>query len=223
MSEIQQKNERLSAFIDAEQSDIETAQIIDDLLNDPAYRDIYIRMQLVNDSLHGQIDAAIVTSSLSKNISETLDTLPAHYVENAVHLQPVKSAYVKPSSWFDKVLGNRMVSGVSVAASVMFVTLLTLQSFDTNTNDLSSGTNTIAENTANAPSLIQATAELPANLVATSSVSADNERLKQQYRWIEADPKLSRQVREYINQHDTHRAAYSLQPKIRSANYQITE
>lgn len=216
----QQKHEMLSAFVDAEQSDIEIAQVIDTLLNEQTYKDRYIRMQLVNDSLHDQIEQSIIANKLHDRVSSVLDGLPAHYVEEAVLLKNVVTNDVTQTHWFKKIVTNKILSGVSVAASVMFVTLITLQTFNSESN--TSPDLPIAVNQ-KAPSSIQTQSELPVALAATAAEPVSNDDFQQQYRWVEADPALSRHIRKYINQHDTNRAAYSLQPKIRTATYQINE
>ena len=225
----QQKNEMLSAFIDAEQSDTETAQIVDALLSDSDFKARFARAQLLNDSLRGQIHESLLHNNLQNRVSAALDDLPAHYVDDAVDLQPVHTEDVTQSHWFRQLLGNKVFSGVSVAASVMFATLLTIQHFDpaSSTSINSFNNNSLAESAQPAPALIQGPPVLAANLASAASGSAmnDNSRqnLKQQYRWIEADPELSRQVRQYINEHEIHRAAYRLQPKIQAVSYQISE
>ncbi len=224
----QQKNEMLSAFIDAEQSDTETAQIVDALLSDSDFKARFARAQLLNDSLRGQIHESLLHNNLQNRVSAALDDLPAHYVDDAVDLQPVHTEDVTQSHWFRQLLGNKVFSGVSVAASVMFATLLTIQHFDpaSSTSVNSFNNNSLADSAQPAPSLIQRPV-LPAHLVTAVSGSAMNDNfkqnLKQQYRWIEADPELSRQVRQYINEHEIHRAAYRLQPKIQAVSYQISE
>jgi len=247
------KNEMLSAFIDAELSDIETSQLVDALLNDSDYKAQYIRAQLINDHCQDQMQQSIFLGELRNNVALALDDLPAHFSEDAVFLQSLSTEIVPRSNWFKLLFAkgaeNKMLSGLSVAASVMLVTLFTLQGFSTGssdntfashqTSDSSSG-NAIAskQNTAS-PSLIQSPAALPAHLVSTGRVSTDrvstasisntssnneiNQNIKQQYRWVEADPVLSRQVRQYVNGHEKRRAAYNLQPKLRTATYQVSE
>lgn len=214
----QQKHELLSAFIDGEQSDVEIAQVVDTLLDEQAYKDRYIRMQLVNDSLHDQIEPSIINNKLNTRVSSALEDLPAHFVEDAVQLQNLSTNNVPQSHWFKKIVANKLISGVSVAASVMFVTLMTLQTFNSETTQ-SSGS-TIAATNQQAPTLIQAQSELPIALAASGSDAGANTPA-QQYQWIEADPALSSHIRKYINQHETNRAVYSLQPKVRTATYQI--
>lgn len=224
----QQKHEMLSAFIDAEQSDVEITQVVDELLNEPTYKDRYIRMLLINDSLHDQFEQSVLTKKLHDRVSSALGDLPAHYVDQAVKLQNVATNDVTQTHWFKKVIANKVVSGVSVAASVMFVTLLTLQTFNSESNnspDPAIAVNPIPVSpivvNQKAPSLIQTQPEVPVSLAASGSIN--NKDFQQQYQWIEADPALSRHIRKYINQHDTNRAAYQLQPKIRSATFQINE
>ncbi len=230
---IQQPEEVLSAFIDAEQSDIETAQIIDALLNDSELKQQYIRMQRVNDHLQDEVQHADIRGSVSRAI----DALPAHFSEDAVTLQTLKTEDVSQSGWlqalFAKTAQHRMVSGLSVAASVMFVTLFTLQSFNQDSG-LPSAATTIADNSGQVtlpqqnmytPSLIQQPSALPATFVSGNSGLAgmSNTDRKQQYQWIEADPELSRQVRDYVNEHESRQAGYNLQPKIRTATYQLNK
>lgn len=230
ISEKEQKNESLSAFMDAEQSDIETSQIVDALLIEPDYMERFIRLQLVNDSLRDQTQEPLLNSNLQHRIAAVLEELPAHYVDESVNLKAVRTEQVLRSSWFRQLLGNKVVSGISVAASVMMATLFTLQHFESpGENKVNLNNNMLASSDLQAPSfiqttsLIQASSELPAHLIATTAATTRSDNLKQQYRWIEADPELSRQVRQYINEYETHRAAYNLQPKVRAANYQFSE
>lgn len=245
-------NEMLSAFIDAEQSDIETSQVIDALLNDPEYKKQYIRTQLLNDHLHEQTQENLLFGDLRKNIALALDDLPAHFSDDAVSLQTGRTEDISRNSWYKsflmKGLENRMLTGLSVAASVMFVTLFTLQNFNDSSNaaadlELSRSVNftdnviagsnqrpSVSAQSAPTASLIQSPYALPAYLVSAGNASlasglatVNNESIKQQYQWIEADPVLSRQVREYINGHEKRRSVYDLQPKIRMATYQISE
>ncbi|MCU7939278.1 MAG: hypothetical protein KZQ64_01720 [gamma proteobacterium symbiont of Bathyaustriella thionipta] len=237
----QHKHESLSAFIDAEQSDNETSQIVDALLNDSAYKEQYIRLQLMNEYLQEQVQTSILETKLRDNISLALDDLPGHFVDDAVSLQSLKTEDVSRSSGFNRFFENRMLSGISIAASVMFVTLFTLQGLDSepgitpnmtdnslvSTNQTNSSLNQLALANKN-PSLIQSVAELPASYVSTGTelsktVQITNNDLKQQYHWIEADPALSQQVRQYVNEHEKHRAAYNLRPQIRTATYQISD
>lgn len=222
MSENEQdKQEMLSAFIDAEQSDVEISQVIDALLNEQEYKNTYIRMQLANDSMHEQIDQTVLNNPLYNRIASVLEELPPHFSEDAVQLQDVDTADVSRSHWFKKMVTNKVLSGVSVAASVMVVTLITLQSFNNEAGQTSAPA--VADSNQKAPSLIQASSELPVTLTATASGSVNNTNKQQKYHWIEADPALSRHIRKYINQHETNRAAYSLQPRIRTATYQVNE
>jgi len=227
----QQKNEMLSAFIDAEQSDIETIQIVDALLNESEYKERFIRTQLVNDilndSANGQSTDFLFNNSIHKKISASLDELPAHYVDGAVNLQALSTEDVTQSSWFRRMFDNKVISGVSVAASVMFVTLFTFQHFDSVNGSADESTSNfnnsvLADSSQSAPSLIMAPSALPSNLAAAGAGTSST-NMKDQYRWVEADPELSRQVREYISEHEAHRTTYSLQPKVRAAAYRIGE
>lgn len=242
-----QYKESISAFLDAEQSDIETAQTIDALLNDSEYKEYYMRSQLINEYLQDQVQTSVLNTELRNNISLALDDLPGHFVDNAVSLQSIKTQDISHTNWFKRFTENRMLSGVSIAASVMFMTLFTLQGF----NSESSITNSAADSSLAAttqispsppdqqplitsvPSLIQSASELPASYVSAGKVSTGtfslqtlqpgNNNLKPKYQWIEADPVLSQHVRKYVNEHETHRAAYNLQPQIRTATYQISD
>ncbi len=226
-------NERLSAFIDAEQSDIETSLIIDALLNDSEYKQQYIRAQFINDCMNEQVSEAIITNNdLRNNISHALESLPAHFSDDAVSLQTGITEDITSNSWFQalfkKSSEHKVISGLSVAASVMFVTLFSLQSLNSNQSaqygDNIAATSKVLQSQPN-PSLIQLSSSLPASYTstATSGVNAMKQDKKQKYQWIEADPALSRQVRQYINEHENYRAAYNLQPKIRTATYQLSE
>ena len=244
----QYMNERLSAFIDAEQSDIETSQIIDALLNDSEYKEQYIRTQLIHEHLLEQPQYNISCDELRNNIALALNDLPAHFSDESVSLLSGTTENIPQSSWFQtffkKSVENKLLSGLSVAASVMLVTLFTLQNFNVSLNEdqnsaINTGDTLLADQfsfdsfdnavatsvPALVPSLIQLPSNLPASFVSTASDLADisNQTIKQQYQWIEADPALSRQVRQYINEHENRRAAYNLQPKIRTATYTISE
>ncbi|MCU7799710.1 MAG: hypothetical protein KZQ70_06090 [gamma proteobacterium symbiont of Lucinoma myriamae] len=233
---IQQKNERLSAFIDAEQSDSETGQIVEALLNDPAYKEQYVRLKLANEHLHEQVQTSVLNSALRDNISLALDDLPAHFVDEAVSLQSAKTEDITQAGWFNRLFENRMLSGVSIAASVMFITLFTLQGFKTDTGfsnivpeqsladtkpiHFSMDKQTTGQST---PSLIQPVTLLPASYVSSTTAAITNNDPNQQYQWIEADPALSQQVRQYVREHEMHQASYNLQPQIRTATYQIND
>ncbi|MCN4144725.1 MAG: hypothetical protein LC437_06630 [Thiohalomonas sp.] len=73
------------------------------------------------------------------------------------------------------------------------------------------------------PSFIQAVAVLPASYVSSTAAAITNDAPNKQYQWIEADPVLSQQVRQYVREHEIHRATYNLQPQIRTATYQIND
>lgn len=240
MSELQQKtneqqvNESLSAFIDAEQPDIETSQIIDDLLNDADYKEQYIRTLLINDHIHSQVQQSIISDKLRHNVSQALDDLPAHFSEDAVSLQMAKTENVTHLNWlqnfFKKSAENKVLSGLSVAASVMFITLFSLQNFNTDENLDNQLSGNVAQTASSEssqfqskPSLINISTSLPASYVSTASAGIGENDIKQNYQWIEADPALSRQVRQYINEHENRRAAYDLQPKIRTVTFQVNE
>ena len=239
MSDKQEQYERLSAFIDAEQADTETVDIIDALLEDKEFRDSYTRMQLVNDAVNDQIDDKLLHSNLSDRISASINQLPAHFVESATQLQ---SASMEPnnSNWFNNWISNRLVSGVSVAASVMLVTIIALQTFDSSNEQ---STQLVADRSLNKQVDIQkhgqtdeplqhyaglpqtelTQAKLSPEMVATAAGIVSDDAQTRQYQWIDADPVLSRRIREYINEHETHRTTFNLQPQIRAANYQISE
>ena len=251
----QLSKESLSAFIDAEQSDIETSLIIDKLLNDSDFKEQYVQMQLINDHLQEQAQENISLDSLRSNISGALDGLPAHFSEDAVSLNNESVENIPQSTFFKnlfqnvfkKSADNKVLSGLSVAASVMLVTLFTLQTYNADINtDLNSDIGDFAsvaseqktlnvQNTemsvsknhfeSNSPSLIQLPSALPASFVSTTSNLSDvnSQTFKENYQWVEADPALSRKVRQYINEHEKNRAAYNLQPQIRTATYQVIE
>ncbi len=233
----QQRNIDLSAFIDSEQSDVETSQIIDDLLSDPEYKEKYARTQLINDYLQEQVQQELSFSDLRENISLSLESLPAHFSNDAVHLDTLTTEVVSQNSWlqsfFKKSRENKLLSGLSVAASVMFVTLFTLQGFNGGALVDDSKSSSIANKSLqiSTPLLIQSASMLPVSFVSTSSmIPASNSLVldlnqsnKQKYEWVEADPVLSKQVRQYINEHERRHAGYNLQPKIRTATYQVGE
>jgi negative regulator of sigma E activity len=232
----QEKLESLSALIDSEINEQEIPVIIDDLLSDPKYKAYYERLKLSNDCMHDRLNDKVLNSALVKDISSAIDSLPAHYVEDAVQLKSLKlEQNTTTGNWFSNLLSNRLISGLSVAASVMFVTLFTLQHFkQTDVVTGQSVANTGPANpsqvvnnqpsTALTPQLIQPVARIPANLVGSNmagnnTAGQNHNPIKQQYQWIEADPVLSRKIREYIHQHDDYRTGYYLQPEIRSVKY----
>ncbi len=217
-----QQNETLSAFIDAEQSELETAQVVDALLNDKEFKAQYIRMQLMSDSLHNQVHSALLKTDVLKSVAAQIDALPACHVgalHNELHMGVIED--VTKSSLFKTIMGHKLVSGLSVAASVMFATLFTLQQFNHDPQTAQLADNNVS--TDDAPSLIQAPGQLPATLVSGSGANVSSSDMKQQYQWVEADPELARQVRQYLSDHEVHRAAYTLQPQIRAASYQVNE
>ncbi len=223
ISDPEQHNETLSAFIDAEQSELETAQMVSALLNDKEFKARYIRMQLMNDSLHNQVHSALLKTDVLKSVATQVNALPACHVnalQGELHTGVIED--VTKSSLFKTIMGHKLVSGLSVAASVMFATLFTLQQFNNEpqTAQLAGNNKGIADDT---PSLIQAPAQLPAALVSGSGANMSSSDIKQQYQWVEADPELARQVRQYLSDHEIHRAAYTLQPQIRAASYQVNE
>jgi len=210
-------NELLSAFIDAEQSDIETTEIVTRLLNDNEYKEHYIRLQQNNEYIHKRpiID-------VRGNVSSALDNLAAHYSDDAVSLNTAKTEVVSNTYWFKQLFSNKAVSGLSIAASVMFVTFFTLQGFNS-TNSTSVELESIAADTSqqSLQSLQQVFSPVDNALIQPVASVTNNESKK--YQWIEADPVLSQRVREYVHKHESLRAAgtYDLQPKIRTAAYQI--
>lgn len=220
--------EILSAFLDAELSNQEVTEVVDKLLKDPDYKAHYMRTQLVSDVTHEQMHPALLKNTVLESVAAQLEELPAYHVNDSELVQP-KIEDVTRSSLFKTIMGHKLVSGLSVAASVMFVTLFTLQQFNNTTEGDIAG-NSTGINVANTaidnsytPSLIQASAQLPATLVSGTGATISNRQLKQQYQWVEADPELARQVRQYLDDHEVHRAAYTLQPQIREASYQINE
>lgn len=241
----QQSDEILSAFIDAEQSDNDTNQVIDALLSDTEYKEHYVRLHSINEHLNDQLQANVLNMDVRDNISLALDDLPAHFVDNAVSLHTARTENITQSNGFKRFFENRMLSGVSIAASVMFITLFTLQEFNsgsavntTAVNSLAGVSQTSSSMTEQSsikpiPSLIQQASELPASFASSANISsgpflsgtadAANDNLKPQYQWIEADPVLSQQIRQYVNEHEMHRAAHNLQPKIRTATYRISD
>ncbi len=222
--------EKLSAFFDAELTDQETTQVVDRLLNDSDYQAQYTRIQLVSDVIQDQVHPALLKNEVLKSVSAQLEQLSAYHINDS---ELVKPKLVKPkiedvtkSSLFKAIMGHKVVSGLAVAASVMFATLFTLQQFNhtgLQGADMADINTDISINPLNTPSLIQASAQLPATLVSGTGATISKRQLKQQYQWVEADPELARQVRQYINDHEIHRAAYTLQPQIREASYQINE
>ncbi|MCW8931047.1 MAG: hypothetical protein OQL19_12510 [Gammaproteobacteria bacterium] len=225
----------LSAFIDAEHSEHEISQIIDSLLSSPEYKEQYARKKLANDYLQEQVQEGIPLIGLRGNISKVLDDLPAHFSDEAVNLNVLETVNISQNSWFKSLLkksyDNKIISGVSVAASVMLVTLVTLQglnnnqagSFDSNvvaSSDEKLSTSPMLQSSLS-PSFVTPVSTF-SNLSTTSNLDI-NTMNKEQYQWIEADPVLSKQVREYISQHEKRQAGYNLQPKIRTATYQVGE
>jgi negative regulator of sigma E activity len=240
----EQQSEHLSAFIDAELSDREISQMVDMLLNDSGFKQHYVRTQLTNDYLHGPVDILIDSKDMRNTIALAVDELENYSSGGLLekysldNLQTAKIEDVTHYSWwhtfFNKSSENRLLSGMSVAASVMLVTLFLLQYVDSPLGkerkilDISTiDVNTLETNedkyekTIASPSLIQ-NPSLPAYFISTNNESS-TQQLKQQYQWIEAAPELSKQVRDYINEHEQRRLPYNLQPKIRTATYKISE
>jgi len=206
--QIKYDDELLSAFIDAEQADIKTAEIVTKLLNDSEYKERYIRYQRCNDSLHQRL-----AIDVRENISSALDDLAAHYDDDAVSLFVAKTETVSNTHWFKQLFSNKAVSGLSIAASVMFVTFFTLQGFNSASLEL--------DNIAVDTSQKQVFTPVDKSLIQPVVSVSNNEANK--YQWIEADPALSQRVREYVYKHESLRTTgtYDLQPKIRTAAYQI--
>ncbi len=211
--------ETLSAFLDAEQSEQDVARVVDALLKDPDYKAQYMRSQLISDSIHDQLHSALLKNDVLKSVSAQIEELPAYHIDDRELLKP-EIEDVTRSSLFKTIMGHKLVSGLSVAASVMFVTLFTLQQFNNDPQATGLADNSMESYT---PSLIQASAQLPATLVSGTGATISNRQLKQQYQWVEADPEMARQVRQYLSDHEMHRAAYTLQPQVREASYQINE
>lgn len=211
--------ETLSAFLDAEQSERDVARVIDVLLKEPDYKAQYMRSQLISDSIHDQLHSALLKNDVLKSVSAQIEELPAYHIDDRELLKP-EIEDVTRSSLFKTIMGHKLVSGLSVAASVMFVTLFTLQQFNNDPQATGLADNSMESYT---PSLIQASAQLPATLVSGTGATISNRQLKQQYQWVEADPEMARQVRQYLSDHEMHRAAYTLQPQVREASYQINE
>lgn len=211
--------ETLSAFLDAEQSERDVARVIDVLLKEPDYKAQYMRSQLISDSIHDQLHSALLKNDVLKSVSAQIEELPAYHIDERELLKP-EIEDVTRSSLFKTIMGHKLVSGLSVAASVMFVTLFTLQQFNNDPQATGLADNSMESYT---PSLIQASAQLPATLVSGTGATISNRQLKQQYQWVEADPEMARQVRQYLSDHEMHRAAYTLQPQVREASYQINE
>ena len=117
-----QNNEQLSAFVDAEQSETETSQIVTHLLNDSDYKECYVRLQTVKEALSQQrmID-------VRSNISQELESLPTYFVDEAVSLQIANTENVRQTPWFKTLHGQKIITGMSIAASVMFATFFSLQ------------------------------------------------------------------------------------------------
>jgi len=251
-SEQQQKNEMLSAFVDAEQSDSEISQIVDALLTDNNYKERYIRAQALNNYLHDQsqshglaIDSKSYSgnssggnsayystkeldSKLRLNISNALRDIPEHqsFDNDNNHSINVNSQTLPPQtsllqsfsdSLFDSLFKHKIMTGLSVAASVMFVTLFTLQNVVTQTDHN-------PDMAINQPghSLIQSQAKQPVNLVTSPNTLPINA----QYQWIKADPEVSKQIKQYVKEHESYRSSYysapNLQPKLRTVNYSTT-
>lgn len=183
MSDKQQKmNEMLSASFDAEQSDIETVQIVDALLNDPALKERYIRAQLIDDSFHQQIHDTLINNDLHSRIMRRIEKLPAHFEKNIKKSTGLFSGVIHKwieelSQEINRMLDNKIVSGVSVAASVMFATLFTLQYIDANSPD------TVNNNIAASP-------PIKSSLIQLSSESAGSSPLnKHLYQTVEPETK----------------------------------
>ncbi len=117
-----QNDEQLSALIDAEQLDTETSQIVTHLLNDSEHKERYIRLQYIKNSFSHQ-----PSIDVRSNVSLALETLPTHFVDEAVSLQTTSTEDLTQTSWFKILNGQKMMAGMSIAASVMFATFFSLQ------------------------------------------------------------------------------------------------
>ena len=196
----QQNDEQLSALIDAEQLETETSQIVTHLLNDSEYKERYIRLQYAQNALSNKplID-------VRSKVSLALDTLPTHFVDEAVSLQAVSTKDITHTSWFQReggaLNGQKMITGMSIAVSVMFATFFSLQlinsPYDSSSHDMYSNSNIKQVKPYSAtkqnelffdPSIISPFAELPALLVSYPATSI--------LQWQEDDLEISQQVNE---------------------------
>jgi len=243
--------ENLSAMFDGELSSTERNVLLDRLLGDPDLMKCWQRHQLIHDAMHGQLHDQLLKINLQDHVSQILQDEPVHFTENLIKQKLVKQEKIIPEStkievcdhsslmkesWFSHLMTNRLVTGTSVAASVMFATLFTVQHFQ-NDNDetVASLSQTQTNSFASSPS---PTVSLPANLVSTSQVSTSNPvvaRYKpvvnkgsvidpgKKFTWIKADPKLSQQIQEYVREHEANSTISpfnsSLTPKIRAVSF----
>ncbi len=131
MTKQKQHKEQLSTFMDAEQLETETSQIVTHLLNNLEYKERYIRLQYAQDALNHRplID-------IRAELSQALEPLETHFVDEAVCLQTVQTIKavqitdtkdIRQISWFKSLNRQKIMTGASIAASVMFATLLGLE------------------------------------------------------------------------------------------------
>ena len=250
--------ENLSALHDGEITSAERDLLLDRLLGDPDLLQLWRRHQLTHDALHEQLSEQLLTTNLLDRVSSALDDEPAYQIEHAVKHTLNKSSaahdngpaevreheqLIKPG-WFAQLMSNRVVTGTSVAASVMFATLFTVQHLQNNqqaalaTIAKTGSVETFQGQTRTAqtnPTQISGRSSspalavsLPANLVSTSNQAAvQNTPMSGQgsnFTWIKADPRLSQQIQKYVREHETHAAASSFNssftPRVRAVSFQ---
>ena len=245
-------NELLSAFIDEELSTKDIGKVVDSLLKDETLKQSYIRQcsikqQYMNNKITvtGKIDSSHIIfesshlSNMRDNISNTIDSLEMYHDDFAGLLITTKTNNLSYLSRLYKVansvLENKVIGGISVAASVMLVTLFTLQHFNPqNSSDmnnmyaLNKDQNTTIQKPLNQidvnepiPSLISKKSQLPASLVSTNARPVQTNNLnntldKTQYKWIIVDPEMSNQLRAYANEHAKYREPYFVPAQYRT-------
>lgn len=256
--------ENLSALFDNELSSTERDIVLDRLMGDPDLMKRWQRHQLTHDALHGQLHEPLLKNNLLLRVSQALQHEPAHVTESPVSQDTVSAANSNTSildhsghadsrlmkeSWFSHVISNKLMAGASVAVSVMFATLFTVQHFQNNKHEsvatlatTNSAQSFLAQSTQVQPVQVQSRARadsyatnsspavlsLPANFVSTRNAAASQYTpmtgKSEKFIWIKAEPELSQQIQGYAREHESHSTLSSfnstLTPKIRAASYQ---
>ncbi len=236
--------EHLSALLDGELSSKDSGLMLDRMLGDPDLMELWRRHQMVHDSMHDQLHGELLKTNLLTRVSQALEEQPAYFTDDPVnknfadglpaHQRPMnhkhgsgqqyaedKEQYGQMNtSWFSRLLSNRIVAGTSVAATVMFATLFTVQHLQQQ-NNVSVAALTHTSDKVSSP--------LPTNMVSGNSpalaqsidAAADT---SEHFTWIKADPMLSQQIQNYVKEHEgsSNRSSFnsSFTPRIRAVSYQ---
>lgn len=176
--------ENLSALFDNELSSTERDIVLDRLLGDPDLMKRWQRHQLTHDALSGQLHEPLLKNNLLLRVSQALQHEPAHVTESPVSQETVLPANSNTSildhsghadrrlmkaGWFSQVISNKLMAGTSVAVSVMFATLFTVQYFQHNKHESVAA---LATTNSAQTSLAQST-QLQSALVQSALVQSD--------------------------------------------------